>query len=37
MAKELRGADGSYDAAEVEAAARSAGMEPVAAMARFAW
>jgi HAD superfamily hydrolase (TIGR01459 family) len=33
----LRGADGSYDPVAVEAAARSAGMAPVAAMARFAW
>jgi HAD superfamily hydrolase (TIGR01459 family) len=33
----LRGADGSYDPVEVEAAAREAGMAPVAAMARFGW
>jgi HAD superfamily hydrolase (TIGR01459 family) len=33
----LRGAAGSYDPVEVEAAARAAGMAPVAAMARFAW
>jgi HAD superfamily hydrolase (TIGR01459 family) len=33
----LRRADGSYDPAQVKAAAREAGMAPVAAMARFAW
>ena len=33
----LRGADGSYDPAEVEAAAREAGMAPVAAIAKFTW
>jgi HAD superfamily hydrolase (TIGR01459 family) len=33
----LRAADGSYDPTHVEAAARAAGMAPVAAMARFAW
>ena len=33
----LRGADGSYDPSEVAAAAREAGLAPIAAMARFAW
>jgi HAD superfamily hydrolase (TIGR01459 family) len=33
----LRRADGSFDPAEVEAAARAAELAPVAAMARFAW
>jgi HAD superfamily hydrolase (TIGR01459 family) len=33
----LRDADGTYDRAAVEAAARAAGMAPVAAMARFDW
>jgi HAD superfamily hydrolase (TIGR01459 family) len=34
---ELRRADGSYDLADVTAAARAVGLAPVAAMARFAW
>jgi len=33
----LRGADGTYDPAQVEAEAVAAGMAPVAAMARFSW
>jgi ribonucleotide monophosphatase NagD (HAD superfamily) len=33
----LRDANGTYDPAAVEAAARAAGMAPVAAMARFNW
>jgi HAD superfamily hydrolase (TIGR01459 family) len=33
----LRDASGTYDPVAVEAAARAAGMAPVAAMARFAW
>jgi HAD superfamily hydrolase (TIGR01459 family) len=33
----LRAPDGSYDPGEVAAEARAAGLEPVAAMARFAW
>lgn len=33
----LRRADGSYDPAALETAARGAGMAPVAAMAKFAW
>jgi HAD superfamily hydrolase (TIGR01459 family) len=35
--EKLRAADGSYDPAEVEAAAWAAGTAPVAAMARFEW
>jgi HAD superfamily hydrolase (TIGR01459 family) len=33
----LRAADGTYDPLTVEAAARTAGLAPVGAMARFAW
>jgi HAD superfamily hydrolase (TIGR01459 family) len=33
----LRDGDGHYQPAQVEAAARAAGMAPVAAMAKFAW
>ena len=33
----LRKPDGRYDAAEVEAEAKAAGLAPVAALARFAW
>jgi HAD superfamily hydrolase (TIGR01459 family) len=35
--EKLRGADGSYDPAEVEAVAQAAGTAPVAALPRFEW